>query len=113
MPVSEKVAWKNWADGLRQEMMTGLMPKVTKSVEDISSETATTKGEKTMKSVRFWQACQSGKSPNDVLVNAGFHVDFEPNESGNVSEVTLKLNDSWMAILQRVLDRIEPEGPSP
>lgn len=105
MAVQEKTRWKNWADGLRQTMMTSLKPEVTKSVEAITSETATTKAESTLRSVRFWQACQAGDSPNDVLAKAGFEIEFQPDEARHVQEVTLRLNQSWLTILQRVLDR--------
>lgn len=105
MSVQEKTRWKNWAEGLRKDMMTNLVPEVTKSVETITSEVATTKAESTLRSVRFWQACQDGKSPNDTLATAGFEIEFEPNEDRHVKEVTLRLNKTWMDILQRVLDR--------
>lgn len=105
MSVQEKTRWKNWADQLRQEMMTGLNPEVTKSVADITEETATTKAESTLRSTRFWKACQDGKSPNDALTVAGFVIDFEQDDDRKVSEVTLRLNATWMDIMQRVLDR--------
>ncbi|MCA9132604.1 MAG: hypothetical protein KDA45_05605 [Planctomycetales bacterium] len=105
MSVQEKVRWKNWADRLRQEMMTGLEPQVTKSVSAIAAETATTKAESTLHSVRFWKACQAGKSPNDALMVAGFEIEFQPDEGRSVQQVTLRLNETWMSILQRVLDR--------
>lgn len=105
MAVSEKARWKNWADCLRQEMMTSLTSQVTKSVEAITSETTTTKAENTLRSERFWRGCQSGKTPNDFLVTAGFEIEFEQDEEGDVGEVTLRLNESWMTILQRVVDR--------
>ena len=105
MIVQEKTRWKNWADGLRKEMMTNLTAEVTKSVEVITSETATSKSESTLRSVRFWRACQSGKSPNDFLARAGFEIEFQQDESRNVREVTLRLNQTWMTILDGVLDR--------
>lgn len=105
MSVQEKVRWKNWADRLRQEMMTGLNPQVTRSVESIAAETATTKAESTLHSVRFWKACQAGKSPNDALTTAGFEIEFQPTEEKSVQQVTLRLNETWMSIMQRVLDR--------
>ena len=85
--------------------MGSLTPQVTKSVDDITSETGTTKAESTMRSIRFWQSCQDGKSPNDVLTTAGFEVDFQPVDERYVREVTLRLDPSWMSILQRKLDR--------
>ena len=105
MSVQEKVRWKNWADRLRQEMMTGVEPEVTRTVQSIASETATSKAESTLHSVRFWKACQAGKSPNDALTTAGFEIDFQPNDEKSVQQVTLRLNPTWMSILQRVLDR--------
>ena len=105
MAVSEKARWKNWADELRQEMMTSLTSEVTKSVNAITSETATTKAERTLRSARFWQACKSGTSPNDILATAGFEIEFQEDEKRHVREVTLRLNEGWMSILQRVLDR--------
>lgn len=105
MSVQEKTRWKSWADCLRQEMMTSLTAEVTKSVDTITTETATTKAESTLHSVRFWKACQAGKSPNDALSSAGFLIDFEQDDGRKVSEVTLRLNQTWMEILQRVLDR--------
>ena len=105
MTVQEKTRWKNWADCLRKEMMTNLTAEVTKSVEAITSETATTKSESTLRSVRFWRACQSGKSPNDFLARAGFEIEFQQDEARNVREVTLRLNQTWMTILHGVLDR--------
>ena len=85
--------------------MTGLTAEVTKSVEAITSETATTKAESTLRSARFWRACQSGKRPNDFLTTAGFEIEFQQDEKRNVREVTLRLNQTWTAILQRVLAR--------
>ena len=105
MSVQEKTRWKKWAESLRQEMMTSLTAEVTKSVEAITSETATTKAENTVRSERFWRACQAGSSPNEFLATAGFEIEFEPDEERNVREVTLKLNKTWMTILQGVLDR--------
>jgi len=105
MTVQEKTRWKNWADELRQEMMTGFKEEVTKSVASITSEIATTKAESSLRSVRFWRACQVGDSPNDVFAKAGFEIEFEPDDERNVTEVTLRLNKTWMTILQQVLDR--------
>ena len=105
MTVQEKTRWKNWADELRQEMMTSLTAEVTKSVEAITSETATTKAESSLRSVRFWRACELGKSPNDFLAKAGFEIEFQPDEEQNVREVTLRLNKTWLTILRQVLER--------
>ena len=85
--------------------MTNLMAEVTKSVTVITSETATNKSESTLRSVRFWRACQSGKSPNDFLARAGFEIEFQQDEERNVQEVTLRLNQTWMSILDGVLER--------
>jgi hypothetical protein len=105
MTVQDKLRWKKWADGLRQEMMTSLTAVVTKSVKEIISETATNKTESTVHSARFWRACQSGTSPNESLSKAGFEIEFEQDQERNVQEVTLRLNKTWLAIMQRVLDR--------
>lgn len=105
MTGQEKLRWKKWADGLRQEMMTGLVGALTKSVDCIATETGTTKASRTLRSARFWRACQEGVAANDVLVKAGFIVEFDPDESGNVLEVTLRLNQTWLAIMQRALNR--------
>lgn len=86
-------------------MMTGLEPQVTRSVASIASETASSKAESTLHSVRFWKACQAGTAPNDALRAAGFEVEFEPSPDRSVQQVTLRLNPTWMSILQRVLDR--------
>ncbi len=103
--MSERKRWKDWADGLRQEMMESLTPQVTKSVEEITSGTTTVKPETTLRSERFWRSCQVGTNPNDVLSKAGFEIEFEPDKNGKVREVTLRLDANWMSILQRVLDR--------
>jgi hypothetical protein len=106
MNVTEKTRWKRWADSLRQEMMGNLTPEVTMSVDAIAAEVATEKSEKTWRSERFWRSCQAGASPNEFLSVAGFDVDFQSQEH-DVGEVTLRLNKTWMAILQRVRDRQE------
>ena len=105
MTVQEKKRWKEWAEGLRQEMMGSRTPDVTKSVDAIVTATATTKGDKTVRSERFWLACQAGTSPNDVLTKAGFEIEFETDDNRRVDEVTLRLNQTWKNILQGVLDR--------
>ncbi len=105
MTVGEKARWKNWADGLRQQMMTSLKAEVTKSVEAITTETATTKAKSSLRSARFWRACQLGEVPNDVLSTAGFEIDFQQDERGNVGEVTLRLNQTWRTIQDHVLAR--------
>ena len=105
MTVHEKTRWKNWAESLRQQMMGNLTPEITKSVDAIVSEVGTTKPENTLRSERFWRSCQTGKSPNDALTVAGFEIEFDGAGDQGVEQVTLKLNATWMAILQRVLDR--------
>lgn len=102
---SEKARWKKWADSLRQEMMVALTPQVTKSVETIATETGSTKGKETLKSIAYWRSCQSGASANDSLSVAGFEIDFQEDQDRRVSEVTLKLNSTWLSIMQKVLDR--------
>lgn len=105
MTIQEKTRWKNWADGLRQEMMSSLTSEVTKSVDVIISETATKKPYNTLRSQRFWRSCQVGNSPNDCLAKAGFELEFQPDEGSGVREVTLRLNETWMRILRGVLQR--------
>jgi hypothetical protein len=105
MSVRDKNRWKEWADQLRQEMMAELTPNVTKSVDEITQETGTDKSPSVLRSRRFWNACQSGKKPNDTLAKAGFEIEFEPNEANEVEAITLGLNSTWKAIMQRVLDR--------
>ena len=104
MSAQEKTRWKKWAEALRQQMMTSLTPEVTKTVEEISSETASSKAASTLQSARFWQSCQDGKSPNEVLTVAGFEIDFDAQDK-KVAEVTFRLNSTWMLILNRVLER--------
>ena len=104
MTNQEKAKWKTWADSLRQEMMTGLTAEVTKSVDDIISETASTRAESTLRSAKFWEA-KSGTSPREVLASAGFEIEVEQDEQRNVQEVSLRLNPTWMTILDRVLER--------
>ena len=105
MTVRDKVRWKEWADGLRQTMMAHLTPHVTKSVEEILRETATDKSASVLGTPKFWKACQAGKGTNDTLSKAGFEIEFESNADGKVDTVKLQLNDTWKAIMQRVLDR--------
>ena len=90
---------------LRQEMMSGLTPQVTKSVDSITKETGTVKSPSVLCSRRFWSSCQAAQGSNDALVKAGFEIEFEPNEEREVDTVTLRLNDTWKAIMQRVMDR--------
>ena len=105
MTVSEKNRWETWAVDLRQAMMRALEPRVTKSVSQILEETGTDKTDSVMRSKRFWTSCQAGKSPNGVIKSAGFEIDFDPNGDGEVDSVTLRLNDRWKGIMQRVIDR--------
>lgn len=103
--IPEKTRWRNWADELRQELMTGLTSEVAKSVTDIISETGTTKAESTVRGVRFWTSCRNGTAPNDFLTAAGFEIDFKEDDARHVEEVTFRLNEAWMTILNRVLER--------
>ena len=104
--VTDKARWKKWADALRQEMMVELKPSVTKSIDDIAEESGTTKSPKTLKSLAYWRSCQAGAAANDSLKAAGFELEFAEKDKGSgVSEVTLKLNSTWMNIMQKVLDR--------
>lgn len=110
MAVRDKALWKEWAEKLRQEMMTEFTPQVTKSVDVISSEIGTEKSPAVLHSRRFWSACQSARGSNDVLVNAGFIIEFAPNDQSEVDTVTLRLNDTWQAIMQHALDRRAGRG---
>ncbi len=105
MSVRDKVRWKEWADGLRQTMMADLTLQVTKTIEEIIEETATEKPSSVLGTQRFWKACQAGKGTNDTLSKAGFEIEFGSNAEGKVDTVTLQLNGTWKAIMQRVLDR--------
>ncbi len=105
MAVRDKTLWKEWAERLRQEMMTALTPEVTKSVDSITEEIGTVKSPSVLHSRRFWTACQAAQGGNDTLVKAGFEIEFEPNAESEVDVVTLRLNHDWRAIMQRVLDR--------
>ena len=105
MTVQEKKRWRDWADRLRQEMMGSRTINATKSVDAIVAATGTTKDEKTVRSERFWLACQAGTSPNEVLAKAGFEIEFESDGDRRVEKVTLRLNQTWRDILQGVLDR--------
>lgn len=101
----DKLRWKEWADSLRQSMMSSLMSQVTKSVEDINKETETEKSLSVLQSRRFWNACRDAQGANDTISKAGFEINYEPNASGKVEAVTFRLNGTWQAILQRVVDR--------
>lgn len=85
--------------------MESLTSEVTKPVEEIAAEVATTKSENTWRSTRFWRSCQDGARSNDFLRVAGFDIEFQTRDERCVEEVTLRLNGKWMAILQRVPDR--------
>jgi hypothetical protein len=97
--------WKEWADNLRQEMMAAKVGEITKTVADISLETGTDKTATTLQSARFWNACILGEGSYAILTRAGFELSYVPNPEGRVEAVTFRLNASWQAILQRVLDR--------
>ena len=105
MSVRDKTRWREWAERLRQEMMSALTPQVTKAVDTITEETGTDKSPSVLHSPRFWSACQAAQGTNDTLVKAGFEIEFEPNEEREVDLVTLRLNGTWQAIMQRVVDR--------
>ncbi len=105
MSVRDKTRWREWAERLRQEMMSGLTPQVTKSVDTITEEIGTDKSPSVLHSSRFWSSCQAAQGANDTLVKAGFEIEFEPNDESEVDEVTLRLNGTWKAIMQGVLDR--------
>ncbi|MCU0958963.1 MAG: hypothetical protein MUF48_02560 [Pirellulaceae bacterium] len=110
MAARDKTLWKEWAERLRQEMMTGLTPQVTKSVDAIGTEIGTEKSSTVLHSRRFWSACQSAQGANDVLVKAGFIVEFASNGESEVDMVTLRLNDTWQSIMQNVIDRRSARG---
>jgi hypothetical protein len=97
--------WKEWADNLRQLMMSAKVGEVTKTVAEISQETGTEKSPTTLHSQRFWNACILGQGSCAILTKAGFELSYSPNGAGKVEAVTFRLNSSWQAILQRVLDR--------
>jgi hypothetical protein len=105
MLVRDKLRWKEWADGLRQTMMVNLTPNVTKTIEEIIREAAMEKSASALATQKFWKACQAGEGTNETLSKAGFRIEFAPNADGKVEAVTLQLNDTWKAIMQRVLDR--------
>lgn len=105
MTGQEKTRWKNWADDLRQKMMMSMTAEVTKTVETITTETATTKSASTIRSARFWRACQSATGAHACLATAGFEIEFQEGKDHCVQEVTFRLNSTWMTILDRVLDR--------
>jgi hypothetical protein len=97
--------WKDWADNLRQEMMAAKVSEVTKTVAQISLETMTDKSTNTLQSPKFWNACILGEVSHATLTRAGFELSYVPNGAGKVEIVTFRLNASWQAILQSVLDR--------
>lgn len=111
MAARDKTLWKEWAERLRQEMMVGLIPQVTKSVDTIGMEIGTEKSSTMLHSRRFWSACQSAQGAHDALVKAGFIVEFATNGESEVDLVTLRLNDTWQSIMQNAIDRRATRGP--
>lgn len=105
MAKSEKQRWESWAAELRRSLMCALEREVTKTVEEIAEETGTSKSLTVLSSKRFWNSCQSGKSPNGAITSAGFEINFAANGQNSVEAVTLNLNETWSGIMQRVLDR--------
>ena len=105
MTAKEKARWKSWADDLRQQMMTNLVPTSTKSVAAIIEESRTETSETILATPRFWKALQAGNGSNDVIAKAGFTIEFEPNADGKIKSVEFQLNETWNSILQQVLDR--------
>ncbi|HEU0068070.1 MAG TPA: hypothetical protein VFQ26_02260 [Nitrospiraceae bacterium] len=105
MSVKENTRWKEWAERLRQRMMAELTTEVALPVERIRTEIKTDKSASAMRTRKFWTAFQAEADTNNVLRKAGFHIDFVPNANGDVEVVTLRLNDTWKSIMQRVLDR--------
>jgi hypothetical protein len=97
--------WKDWADNLRQTMMTQRVPEVVKTVSEISHETGTDRANSTLASERFWKSCVLGEGTYGVLCKAGFELSYTPTDEGKVEAVTFQLNSTWQNILQRVLDR--------
>jgi hypothetical protein len=85
--------------------MAAKVREVTKSVAEISQETGTDKSSNTLQSPKFWNACILGEGSHAILTRAGFELSYVPNGAGKVEAVTFRLNASWQAILQRVLDR--------
>ena len=73
---TERTRWKAWAESLRQTMMVGLTPSVTKTIVEISAEVGTNKASKTLHSSKFWRSCQHGEGSNDILTKAGFDLEF-------------------------------------
>ena len=70
MSVRDKTRWREWAERLRQEMMSALTPQVTKSVDTITEEIGTDKSPSVLHSSRFWSSCQTAQGTNDTLVKA-------------------------------------------
>jgi hypothetical protein len=101
MSAREQTRWKEWADRLRQAMMTARTLHVTKTVDSIIEETGTEKSHKTLRSRRFWNECRLAMPPNGTLVKAGFNLAFEPAEGAEIDMVTFHLNGTWQAIMQR------------
>lgn len=105
MSVKENARWKEWADRLRQRMMADLTPEVALPVERIRTEIKTDKSASAMRNRKFWSSFQVSADTKNVLTKAGFHIEFVPNAEGDVEVVTLRLNATWKAIMQGVLDR--------
>ncbi|MCR9295387.1 MAG: hypothetical protein NXI32_21935 [bacterium] len=103
--LTDVARWKKWADALRQEMMVGLTPEITKTIEMVADESETKKAMKTLRSTTFWDTGKAGATTRDLLATAGFEVEAHEGEDKRVSEITFKLNNTWRGIMQNVIDR--------
>jgi hypothetical protein len=100
MPTGDK-CWKEWTIDLRQHMIRNKLPEITKSTEEIRTETGTDETLKSLQSQSFWKAVRDQVKDWDTIPRNGLEVTSEPNAVGEVEFVTLWLNDTWKSVVSR------------
>lgn len=92
---------KEWADGIRKSLMVGAEPELTKSIDEIRSESGTSETQARLRKPGPWMFTGKVTPFMELIRGAGLEVSHQSNAEGLVDFVTFRLNETWLGIRQR------------
>lgn len=92
---------KEWADGIRKSLMVGSDAEMTKSIDEIRSESGTSEPQARLSKPGPWVPGAKTTPLIELIHLAGLEVSCKSNVDGLVDRVTFRLNETWLGIRQR------------
>ena len=92
---------KEWADGIRKSLMVGAQSELTKSIDEIRTESGTRETQTRLRKLGPWLPGAKETPFIELIRRAGLETTCRADAQGFVDFVTFRLNETWLGIRER------------